>query len=94
MDDVVVPDLHSAWMPAVTFFVYIAVNWWASWYPGAEPGGGGYVAQRMFSAKDERNSLLATLWFNVAHVLVADRVGGWYPNHGDFHPSRELFIKP
>ncbi|HTA46100.1 MAG TPA: sodium:solute symporter family protein [Bryobacteraceae bacterium] len=65
-----VPDLHSVWMPAVTFFVYIAVNWWATWYPGAEPGGGGYVAQRMFSAKDERNSLLATLWFNVAHYAL------------------------
>jgi Na+/proline symporter len=65
-----VPDLHSMWMPAITFFVYIAVNWWATWYPGAEPGGGGYVAQRMFSAKDERNSLLATLWFNVAHYAL------------------------
>lgn len=65
-----VPDLHSVWMPAVTFFVYIAVNWWATWYPGAEPGGGGYVAQRMFSAKDERHSLLATLWFNVAHYAL------------------------
>src|SRR5208282_3598658 len=54
----------------VTFFVYIAVNWWATWYPGAEPGGGGYVAQRMFSAKDERNSLLATLWFNIAHYAL------------------------
>jgi Na+/proline symporter len=65
-----VPDLHSVWMPAMTFFVYIAVNWWATWYPGAEPGGGGYVAQRMFSAKDERNSLLATLWFNIAHYAL------------------------
>ncbi len=65
-----VPDLHSAWMPTITFFVYIAVNWWATWYPGAEPGGGGYVAQRMFSAKDERNSLLATLWFNMAHYAL------------------------
>ena len=65
-----VPDLHSVWMPATTFFVYIAVNWWATWYPGAEPGGGGYVAQRMFSAKDERNSLLATLWFNIAHYAL------------------------
>jgi Na+/proline symporter len=65
-----VPDLNSIWMPAVTFFVYIAVNWWATWYPGAEPGGGGYVAQRMFSAKDERNSLLATLWFNIAHYAL------------------------
>ena len=65
-----VPDMHSVWMPAVTFFVYIAVNWWATWYPGAEPGGGGYVAQRMFSAKDEKNSLLATLWFNIAHYAL------------------------
>ena len=65
-----IPDLNSVWMPAVTFFVYIAVNWWATWYPGAEPGGGGYVAQRMFSAKDERNSLLATLWFNIAHYAL------------------------
>src|SRR5256885_816775 len=65
-----VPDVGSAWMPMLTFFVYIAVNWWATWYPGAEPGGGGYVAQRMLSAKDERHSLLATLWFNIAHYAV------------------------
>ncbi len=65
-----VPDLNSAWMPMITFLVYISVNWWATWYPGAEPGGGGYIAQRMFSAKDEKNSLLATLWFNVAHYAI------------------------
>jgi len=65
-----VPDLHSAWMPMITFLVYISLNWWATWYPGAEPGGGGYVAQRMFSAKDERHSMLATLWFNIAHYAV------------------------
>ncbi len=65
-----VPDLNSAWMPMITFLVYISVNWWATWYPGAEPGGGGYIAQRMFSAKDERHSLLATLWFNIAHYAV------------------------
>src|SRR3982075_3698471 len=65
-----IPDLHSAWMPMITFLVYISLNWWATWYPGAEPGGGGYVAQRMFSAKDERHSLLATLWFNVAHYAL------------------------
>jgi len=65
-----VPDLNSAWMPMITFFVYISLNWWATWYPGAEPGGGGYIAQRMFCAKDEKNSLLATLWFNVAHYAV------------------------
>src|SRR5213594_3787864 len=65
-----VPEIGSVWMPMLTFFVYIAVNWWATWYPGAEPGGGGYVAQRMLSAKDERHSLLATLWFNIAHYAV------------------------
>ncbi len=64
------PDLGSAWMPMITFFVYIAVNWWAAWYPGAEPGGGGYIAQRIFCAKDEKHSLLATLWFNVAHYAI------------------------
>jgi Na+/proline symporter len=65
-----VPDLNSAWMPMITFFVFIAVNWWASWYPGAEPGGGGYIAQRIFSAKNEKHSLLATLWFNIAHYAL------------------------
>jgi solute:Na+ symporter, SSS family len=64
------PDLGSAWMPMITFFVYIAVAWWATWYPGAEPGGGGYIAQRIFCAKDEKHSLLATLWFNVAHYAI------------------------
>src|SRR5207245_186467 len=53
-----VPDIGSAWMPMLTFFVYIAVNWWATWYPGAEPGGGGYVAQRVVSAVDEARSVL------------------------------------
>ena len=64
------PDLGSAWMPMITFFVYLGVNWWATWYPGAEPGGGGYVAQRIFSARDERHSMLATLWFSVAHYAI------------------------
>jgi Na+/proline symporter len=52
------------------FVAFIGVQWWASWYPGAEPGGGGYIAQRMMSAKDERHSLFATLWFTVAHYCV------------------------
>jgi solute:Na+ symporter, SSS family len=52
------------------FFAYVGVQWWASWYPGAEPGGGGYIAQRMMSAKDEKHSLLATLWFQIAHYCV------------------------
>jgi Na+/proline symporter len=64
------PELGSPWMPVIAFFVYVAVQWWATWYPGAEPGGGGYVAQRIFCAKDEKHSLLATLWFNIAHYAV------------------------
>ena len=57
-------------LPLATFIAYIGVQWWASWYPGSEPGGGGYVAQRMMSARDERHSFLATLWFTVAHYCV------------------------
>ena len=64
------PAYDSVWMPAITLFVFLAVNWWASWYPGAEPGGGGYVAQRIFSAKNEKHGLLATLWFNIAHYAL------------------------
>lgn len=57
-------------MTVTAFVVYLGVQWWASWYPGSEPGGGGYVAQRMMSAKDEKHSLFATLWFNVAHFAI------------------------
>ncbi|MBI4547012.1 MAG: Na+:solute symporter [Ignavibacteriae bacterium] len=53
-----------------SFLAFVGVQWWASWYPGAEPGGGGYVAQRMMSAKDEKHSLFATLWFTIAHYCV------------------------
>ena len=53
-----------------TFLAFIGVQWWSSWYPGAEPGGGGYVAQRMMSAKDEKSSLWATLFFQVAHYCI------------------------
>ena len=52
------------------FLAYIGIQWWASWYPGAEPGGGGYVAQRMMSARDEKHSLFATLWFTIAHYCI------------------------
>jgi solute:Na+ symporter, SSS family len=52
------------------FLAYVGVQWWAAWYPGSEPGGGGYVAQRMMSSKDERHSLFATLWFTVAHYCL------------------------
>src|SRR5258708_481133 len=57
-------------MLSIPLCTYLGVNWWASWYPGAEPGGGGYVAQRIFSAKDEKSGLLATLWFNIAHYAL------------------------
>ena len=64
------PTTNEAWLPLLTFFTYIGVQWWASSYPGAEPGGGGYIAQRIFSAKSENDSLLATLFFNVAHYAL------------------------
>ena len=71
------PDFSRPWsqeglwlLPVLTFVVYIGVQWWAFWYPGAEPGGGGYIAQRIFSAKDERNGLLSVLWFNSAHYAL------------------------
>ncbi len=52
------------------FIAHIGLQWWATWYPGADPGGGGYIAQRMMSAKDEKHSLFATLWFTIAHYTV------------------------
>jgi len=64
------PEFGSVWMPVITLFVYLAVIWWSTWYPGAEPGGGGYIAQRIFSAKNEKHGLLATLWFNIAHYAL------------------------
>src|SRR5258708_14054839 len=57
-------------LPVLTFLVHLGVQWWAFWYPGAEPGGGGYIAQRIFSARDERHGLLSVLWFNVAHYAL------------------------
>ena len=53
-----------------TFLTYIGVLWWSSWYPGAEPGGGGYIAQRMMAAKDEKNAVFATLFFQIAHFCL------------------------
>jgi Na+/proline symporter len=64
------PTSNAAYMPLMTFLVYIAVAWWASSYPGSEPGGGGYIAQRIFSSKDEKNAIFATLFFNVAHYAL------------------------
>jgi SSS family solute:Na+ symporter len=75
-------------IPVITFCVYLGVQWWAFWYPGSEPGGGGYVAQRILSARNERDGLLSVLWFNFAHyalrswpwILAALAVVVLYPN--------------
>ena len=53
-----------------TALIWVGMAWWAAWYPGAEPGGGGYIAQRMFSAKDERNAVGGTLLFNIANYAI------------------------
>jgi SSS family solute:Na+ symporter len=103
------PDFHrglstdALWtLPVLTFIVYLGMQWWLAWYPGAEPGGGGYVAQRMFSAKDEKNSLGATLWFNIAHYAL--RPWPWvvtglvaivvYSPNGGLHPSAAFAQNP
>jgi Na+/proline symporter len=65
-----VPQGETAYLPLIALAVFLTVQWWAVWYPGAEPGGGGYVAQRMFASKDEKSSLLATLFFNVLHYTL------------------------
>lgn len=65
-----IPDLSDpdVWVPIL--LVPLAVQWWASYYPGSEPGGGGYIAQRMFSAKNESHAIGATFIFNVAHYAL------------------------
>jgi Na+/proline symporter len=103
------PDFHLGWtasalwtLPVLTFLMYLGVQWWSAWYPGAEPGGGGYVAQRMFCARDEKNSLGATLWFNIAHYAV--RPWPWivtglvalavYSPHGGLRPDAAFGANP
>src|SRR5882672_3883406 len=103
------PDFHlgmttnAIWtIPLVSFVLFLGVQWWSSWYPGAEPGGGGYVAQRMFSAKDEKNSLGATLWFNLANYAL--RPWPWiltglvalalYSPNGGLTPSADFAASP
>ncbi len=63
-----IPSIGSGFF--LSFLVLMSLNWWASWYPGAEPGGGGYIAQRIFSAKNEAHGVGATLWFNIAHYAL------------------------
>ncbi|MEX1186702.1 MAG: sodium:solute symporter family protein [Gemmatimonadaceae bacterium] len=103
------PDgiMAYAWMPLLALTVFLSVQWWAAWYPGAEPGGGGYIAQRIFSAKTERDGVLATLFFQVAHYAI--RPWPWiitglatvllYPNlenreHGYVHAFMDLLPTP
>ncbi len=64
------PDFTDTSTLIPLLIIPLAVQWWSVWYPGAEPGGGGYIAQRMLSAKDEKNALGATLFFNVAHYAL------------------------
>ena len=88
-------------LPVVSFIAYLGIQWWASWYPGQEPGGGGYVAQRMMSARGERDAVLATLWFTVAHyclrpwpwVLVALAALVLYPDLSDREAGYVLVLR-
>jgi solute:Na+ symporter, SSS family len=67
----ILPDFTNTWDMAVAVFIMpIAVQWWAVWYPGAEPGGGSYIAQRMLASKSEKDALGAVLFFNVAHYVL------------------------
>ena len=65
-----IPDFTDPNVYIPLFILPISIQWWATWYPGAEPGGGGYIAQRMLSAKDEKNAIGATLFFNIAHYAL------------------------
>ena len=58
------------WILLHVFLIMLTMQWWATWYPGAEPGGGGYVVQRMAACKDEKNAVLATLWYQIAHYCI------------------------
>lgn len=64
------PDFNDLNVAIPLFFIPIAVQWWSVWYPGAEPGGGGYVAQRMLSTKNEKDAVKATFFFNAAHYAL------------------------
>ena len=66
----IIPSLSNKELLVSVFIIPLAVQWWSVWYPGSEPGGGGYLAQRMLAAKDERNAMGATLLFNVAHYAL------------------------
>ncbi len=89
------PDFSDPNVYIPLFIMPIAIQWWATWYPGAEPGGGGYIAQRMLAAKDEKNAIGATLFFNIAHyalrpwpwIIVALASLIIYPNISDMQTA-------
>ena len=64
------PDFGNWELTFTVLIIPLTIQWWSVWYPGAEPGGGSYIAQRMLSAKDEKHAMLATLWFNIAHYGI------------------------
>src|SRR5690349_11892151 len=64
------PDFSDTGLTLTVLVIPLTVQWWAVWYPGAEPGGGSYIAQRILASKNERHALGATLWFNVAHYAL------------------------
>jgi Na+/proline symporter len=66
----VMPNFAMSELALMIFIVPIAIGWWANWYPGAEPGGGSYIAQRMLASKSEKDSLGGTLFFNLAHYVL------------------------
>ena len=66
----ILPDFDNTQVLIMLFIIPIAVQWWSSWYPGAEPGGGGYIAQRMLAAKDENHAIGATFFFNIMHYAL------------------------
>ena len=59
------PDFSNTEQLIMLLIIPLAVQWWSAWYPGSEPGGGGYIAQRMIAAKDENHAIRATLFFNI-----------------------------
>ncbi len=64
------PDFSDWKTASMVFIIPITVQWWSTWYPGAEPGGGGYIAQRMLASRNEAHAMKATLWFNIAHYAL------------------------
>ena len=64
------PDFSNTELLVTLFVIPLAVQWWSAWYPGAEPGGGGYIAQRMLAAKDEKHAIGATFFFNIMHYAL------------------------